>query len=197
HRRVDAPDGEVTGIEERREHAVARDANGVHHPVASDRDDPRDLLEWNGGRTTELARRVRLHGLHDVAAKVAVLLAARLDGRAQIGAPDDLVGVALDVVALEEGFAPPVAGKVEDPGPVGPIKTIGSPGARAAQSLELPPISSTIVPSRPFSLSTHAPVSASPSIDIRALACTSGMPFPSPLRSTVTMGAYVSKFWRR
>src|ERR1019366_432693 len=88
-----------------------------HHPVASDRDDPRDLLEWNGGRTTELARRVRLHGLHDVAAKVAVLLAARLDGRAQIGAPDDLVGVALDVVALEEVFAPPVAGKVEDPAP--------------------------------------------------------------------------------
>ena len=34
--------------------------------------------------------------------------------RARVGAPDDLIGVALDVVALEEVLAAPVAGEVED-----------------------------------------------------------------------------------
>ena len=48
--------------------------------------------------------------------------------------------------------------------PVGPITMTGSPFSRPAHRRELPPISSTISDSRPFSLSTHAPVSARPSI---------------------------------
>ena len=48
--------------------------------------------------------------------------------------------------------------------PVGPITMTGSSFSRPAHRRELPPISSTISDSRPFALSTHAPVSARPSI---------------------------------
>ena len=51
--------------------------------------------------------------------------------------------------------------------PVGPISTTGSPGCSCAQRSEEPPISSTMVDTSPRSRSTHAPVSASPSITSR------------------------------
>ncbi len=57
--------------------------------------------------------------------------------------------------------------------PVGPMSTTGSPGFSAAHSRDEEPISSTMVPSRPFSLSTHAPVSARPSM-VRRVPSTTG-----------------------
>ena len=48
--------------------------------------------------------------------------------------------------------------------PVGPIRITGSPGFSSAHRSDDPPISSTMVESNPFSRSTDAPVSASPSI---------------------------------
>ncbi len=92
HRRVDAPDGDVARVEQRREHAVACLAHRVHHAVAADGDDARDLLERDRRRPAQRAGAVCLHRLHDVAAEVPVLRAARLDGRPDVGAPDDLVG---------------------------------------------------------------------------------------------------------
>ena len=51
--------------------------------------------------------------------------------------------------------------------PVGPMRTTGCPaGSSAHRSLD-PPISSTIVETSPCSRSTHAPVSARPSIESR------------------------------
>ena len=51
--------------------------------------------------------------------------------------------------------------------PVGPIRTTGSPGSSCAQRSDDPPISSTMVETSPRSRSTHAPVSARPSIASR------------------------------
>ena len=51
--------------------------------------------------------------------------------------------------------------------PVGPISTTGSPGLSSAHRSDEPPISSTMVETRPCSRSTHAPVSARPSIASR------------------------------
>ena len=51
--------------------------------------------------------------------------------------------------------------------PVGPISTTGSPGASREHRSDDPPISSTIVDTSPLSRSTHAPVSASPSMPSR------------------------------
>ncbi len=48
--------------------------------------------------------------------------------------------------------------------PVGPISTTGSPGCSSAHKSDEPPISSTMVETRPCSRSTQAPVIASPSI---------------------------------
>ena len=60
--------------------------------------------------------------------------------------------------------------------PVGPIRMMGSFGSRAAHRRELPPISRTMVPRRPFSGSTQAPVSARPSMARRTRAWMAGMP---------------------
>ena len=64
---------------------------------------------------------------------------------------------------------PPTSTTVSPPAisvgvPVGPISTTGSPGFSSAQRSDEPPISSTIVETRPCSRSTQAPVSARPSI---------------------------------
>ena len=67
--------------------------------------------------------------------------------------------------------------------PVGPIRTTGSPGASSAQSRELPPISSTISESRPFSLVDPRAGEREPSIESR-------VPVDDSARS-------VSKFCRR
>ena len=61
--------------------------------------------------------------------------------------------------------------------PVGPIRTTGSPGCSCAHRSDEPPISSTIVETRPRSRSTHAPVSARPSIASRVPARTRGERF--------------------
>ncbi len=108
------PIARCRGLSSGCEHAVASLADRVHHAVAADGDDARDLLERDRRRPTQLAGRVRLHRLHDVPAEVPVLGPAGLDGRADVGAPDDLVGVALDVVALEEVLAAAVPREVED-----------------------------------------------------------------------------------
>ena len=61
----------------------------------------------------ELALGVGHHRLDDVAAEVTVLRPVRLDLVAHVGRPDHLVGADLDVLALEEVGAVPVAGEVE------------------------------------------------------------------------------------
>ena len=48
--------------------------------------------------------------------------------------------------------------------PVGPIKITGSPGFNIKHKSLEPPISSTMVDSKPLLRSTHAPVSARPSM---------------------------------
>ena len=48
--------------------------------------------------------------------------------------------------------------------PVGPITMTGSPFSSPMHRRELPPISRTMSDSKPFCLSTHAPVRANPSI---------------------------------
>jgi len=51
--------------------------------------------------------------------------------------------------------------------PVGPMSTTSSPGSKRAHSRLEPPISKTIIDNNPRCLSTHAPVSAMPSIASR------------------------------
>ena len=67
--------------------------------------------------------------------------------------------------------------------PVGPMTTTGSPGFRTEQRRVEPPISRAIIESRPFSLSTQAPVSAQ-RLDAAAA-------------SRSSRGAATSRFWRR
>ena len=48
---------------------------------------------------------VREHRLNDVAAEMRVLRASRKDFDAGVGAPDDLIGCCLDILALEQVLA--------------------------------------------------------------------------------------------
>jgi hypothetical protein len=58
--------------------------------------------------------------------------------------------------------------------PVGPITRTSSPSFNNEQSRDDVPISRTIIDSRPFSSSTHAPVRARPSIKSREPSMTGG-----------------------
>ncbi len=60
--------------------------------------------------------------------------------------------------------------------PVGPMRTISSPGSSMAHSRDEPPISSTMSEIRPRAGSVHAPVSARPSIVRRMPSTTSAVP---------------------
>ena len=113
HRRVDAGDADVPRLEIRLEHAVARRFHRPHHAIGSDRDDPIHGLQRDE-RCTQLSSLIRQHRLDDVAAEVRVLRPPRRDRRADIGAPDHLIGRRLDVLALEQILALLVAGKVND-----------------------------------------------------------------------------------
>ncbi len=86
-----------------------------HHAVGADGDDARDLRELDLV-LADLALAVRDHRLDDVASEVRVLRATWRNLDARVGAPDDLVGVLLDVVLLEEVLALLVAGEVEHGG---------------------------------------------------------------------------------
>ena len=150
-------------------------------------------------RRAELARLIREHRLHDVAAEVGILRPAWRDGRAGVGAPDHLIGRRLDLLALEEILALLVAGEIdhlvaavahrlgdrEQHGVArarrraaarsrlrefrsarrsAPSRRPARPCADRRTSRLDTPSSSAISDSSPFSLSTHAPVSAMPSI---------------------------------
>ena len=112
HRRVDARDADVLRLEVRRQHAVARRLHRRHHAVRSDRDDAIDGVERHE-RLAELAVLVRQHRLHDVAAEMRVLRPPGRDRRADVGAPDHLIGGRLDLLALEQVLALLVAGEVD------------------------------------------------------------------------------------
>ena len=112
HRRVDAADGDVAGLQVRRQHAVPGVLDRVHHPVGADGDDAADRRQRHHA-LAEPAVGIGDHGLDDVAAEVAILRAARRDRHAGVDGPDDLVGGRLDLLPLEEIVAVPVAGEVE------------------------------------------------------------------------------------
>ena len=99
-------------VEVRLQRAVTREAHGVHHAIRADRDDARHVLQRHRC-APEPAFGVGDHRLHDVAAEVRVLRAMRLDRVAHVGRPDHLVGAGLDLLALEEIGAVPVAGEVD------------------------------------------------------------------------------------
>ena len=86
----------------------------VHHAIGADGDQPADRVERHHP-LAEAAFGVGDHRLDDVAAEVAVLRPLRLDRRAEIGGPHHLIGRRLDLLALEQIGAVPVAGEVQHP----------------------------------------------------------------------------------
>ena len=73
----------------------------------------RSTVSSGTSRGAELAVLIGEHRLHDVAAEVRVLRPPGRDRRADVGAPDHLIGRRLDVLALEQILALLVAGEID------------------------------------------------------------------------------------
>ena len=98
HRRVDRPDRGVARLQVRRQHAVPRRADRLHHAVRAD-DDQVLRVRQRHRRRAQPAGAVGRHRLHDVADEAAVLRPVGVGGEAGrlVAAPDDDVGGALDL----------------------------------------------------------------------------------------------------